>query len=170
MDARIRRATSAVNEWLESRAPRERRLIVAGTIVGAVALVYNVLWAPAWDGSEHLRRTLPTLQASLVQLHVQAGQVRSLRSAAAIRPLSGAGLQAALLPLLSDAGIRDPKVAVVGQSVQVDAKGVLFSAWMACLEEVRVKLHARVVDAHATAEAKPGLVTVSATLQSPAEP
>jgi general secretion pathway protein M len=170
MATRFGDITAAVNGWLEGRAPRERKLLLGGAGLAAAALVYNVLWAPAWDGSQHLRATLPALQEGLVHLQAQADIARGLRAASAIRPLSGTALRDALSASLNDFNIPNPNLVVVGQGVQVDAKGVPFSAWMDWIEAVRTKLHVRVVDAHAVPEAHPGLATVSATLQQPGDP
>ncbi|PLZ01742.1 general secretion pathway protein GspM [Burkholderia sp. WAC0059] len=169
MDTRIRNIATAISGWLESRAPRERKLLVAGVSVGLIALVYNVLWTPAWDGSRRIYGDLPALQGGLAQLRAQAVTARSFRGASAIRPLSGIALRDALSALLKDAGIPDPKLVVVGQGVQMDAKGVPFNVWMTWLEVARTKLHVRVAYAHAEAEAHPGMATVSATLQPPEE-
>lgn len=170
MDTRISNLTAAINDWLESRAPRERKLLLAGVGVVAIALVYNVLWEPAWEGSQRIRENLPTLQGGLAQLRAQASVARSLRGATAIRPPGGQSLRDELSGSLKDSGISDPKLVVVGKGVQIDAKGVPFGTWMTWLEAAREKLHVRVVEAHAVAEAHPGIATVSATLRPPADP
>ena len=42
-------ATSGLSRWWQSRAPRERRLLVVGGAVLGVYLLWTALWQPSWQ-------------------------------------------------------------------------------------------------------------------------
>jgi general secretion pathway protein M len=160
-----------LSAWYASRAPRERRLLAGALALGVAVLVYDGLFAPAWDGRRALRATLPTLDSEVAQLHAQAERVRALRGASAQRALTGAPLRDAIAASLAQAGFADARCTLIGESVQIDTKAASFAAWLAWLDDARTKLRVRVVDAHATSSVKTrnaaGFADLSATLQPP---
>jgi general secretion pathway protein M len=169
MDTKAHAIKTALTEWFEARALREKQwLIVGGTLI-VLALIYNILWAPAWDGSAQIRSSLPRLEGQLVDVQMQVDQARRLKGAAAIRAPTGIALRDALGTSLAQAGIPQAQFIVLGKGVQVDAKNAPFGAWMAWLDEVRRADHVRVVNAHATGDAQAGHATVSVTLQPASE-
>ena len=165
MDTQIRAIKAALTEWFEARAPREKLLIGVGGLLLMLALIYTMLWAPAWDGRARITADLPELETQLADVQLQADEARRLKGAAAIHPPSGLALRDALAASLAQAGISDPQLSVLGKGVQVDAKNAPFSAWMTWLNDVRQADHLRVVNAHAAGDVQPGRATVSATLQ-----
>ncbi|KER73623.1 type II secretion system protein GspM [Burkholderia aenigmatica] len=167
MDARLRAAHAALTQWLDGRSPRERTLLAAGGAVLFAALVYHVMWEPAYTGRARIAANLPALQRQVAEAGGQLAEARRLRAAAAIRPPAGAALQDALAASLAQSGIAKAQVAVLGEGIQVDAKGISFAAWMDWLDRMRDTHHVRVVSAHASADGKPGVTTVSALLQPP---
>ncbi|MBN3793215.1 type II secretion system protein GspM, partial [Burkholderia sp. Ac-20353] len=76
----------------------------------------------------------------------------------------------ALAASLAEAGIAGARVVVLGNGIQVDIKGVPFAAWTDWLERARREQRVRIAAARASADGKPGIATVSATLQPAAEP
>ena len=58
----------------------------------------------------------------------------------------------------------------VGNGVQVGVKSVPFAAWMGWLDRARREQRVRVAAASASSDGKPGVATVSATLQPSSEP
>lgn len=169
MDAQARVVRDALTEWYAARAPREKRLLQVGGTLVLAALVYNVLWAPAWDGRARIAASLPLLEVQLADVRRQVDEAHRLKAAAAVRAPTGVALRDALAASLAQAGIAEPKFTVLGHGVQVDAKNVPFGAWMAWLDDVRRTEHVRVASAHATSEAQPGHATVSVMLQPAAE-
>lgn len=170
MAAQIRAITASVTEWFEARAPREKQLLVAGGALAVVAIMYNLSWAPAWNGCIQIKASLPLLEVQLADMQMQVDQVRRLKGAAALRAPSGIALRDALAASLVQAGIPEPQVTTLGKGVQVDAKNAPFGVWMTWLDSVRRDDHVRVVNAHVSADAKVGQATVSATLQPASEP
>ncbi|MBC8750755.1 MULTISPECIES: type II secretion system protein GspM [Paraburkholderia] len=169
MDGQIRAVRAALTEWFEVRAPREKKLLLVGGVLVALALVYNVLWEPAYDGRAQIVAKLPLLEAQLADVQLQIDEARRLKAAAAVRPPAGIALREALGASLAQAGVAKAQLTVLGKGVQVDAKAVSFAVWMAWLDQVRREQHVRVINAHASAEAKQGQATVSATLQPAAD-
>ncbi|WP_114814328.1 type II secretion system protein GspM [Paraburkholderia kururiensis] len=167
--AQFHHARAALTEWFEARAPRERVLLVAGGAVLLVAFVYAVLWEPAYEGRARVAASLPLLDAQLADVRAQMDEARRLRAAAAVSAPQGNALREALAASLAQAGMGEARVVATGGSVQIDAKAVPFAAWMAWLDQVRREQHVRVVNAHANADARAGLATVSATLQPAAQ-
>ncbi|KAG8148908.1 type II secretion system protein GspM [Burkholderia catarinensis] len=165
MDARFEAARAALTQWLDGRSPRERALLAAGGAAMLAALVYNVLWEPAYTGRTRIAASLPALRGQVAGADAQLAEARRLRPAAAIRAPTGAALRDALAAALAQSGIAKAQVAVLGEGIQVDAKGVPFAAWMDWLDRMRQTHHVRVVSAHASADGKPGVTTVSAMLQ-----
>jgi general secretion pathway protein M len=166
----IRAALIPLKSWFGERPPREQKLLFAGGSVALAAIVYNVLWEPAFDGRAQIAASLPQLEAQLADIHGQVEQARYLKAAAARRAPTGAALRDALDASLQQTGIADAKLTVLGRGVQIDAKGVPFATWMMWLDQVRRDDHVRVISVRASAEDKPGQVTISAALQPTLEP
>jgi general secretion pathway protein M len=169
MEAQIRAIKAALTEWFEARAPREKRLLLVGGALVTWALLYSLLWAPAWDGCDRIRTSLPGLQAEVVQMQAQLDEARLLKGAAAIRAPQGLALRDVIAASLAQAGLPAPQISVLGKGVQVEAKNVPFGVWMAWLDDVQRTDHVRVVNAHATGEAQPGHASVSVTVQPAAD-
>jgi len=165
MDYRFGTAWLALKTWFDGRAPRERWLLAAGSGVMLAAFVYSVLWAPAFEGRERIAVRLPALERDVADARMQLEEARRLRAAAAVRAPAGTALRAALAASLEQAGIAHAQVGMAGRGIQIEAKDVPFGVWMAWLDAVRREDQVRVVNAHASAAAKSGLASVSATLE-----
>ncbi|CAB3748180.1 type II secretion system protein GspM [Paraburkholderia solisilvae] len=161
----IRTALIPLKSWFDARPPREQKLMLAGGTVAVAAIIYNVLWEPAFEGRAQIAASLPQLEAQLVDMRAQVEQARHLKAAAAQRAPTGAALRDALDASLAQTGIANAQWSVLGKGVQLDAKAVPFATWMSWLDQVRRDDHVRVISVRASAEDKPGLVTISATLQ-----
>ncbi|NIG00776.1 type II secretion system protein M, partial [Burkholderia sp. Ax-1720] len=77
----------------------------------------------------------------------------------------GAALRDALAASLAQAGIVGAQLVVTGNAIQLEAKAVPFGAWIDWLERARRDTRVRVSAAQASADGKPGIATVSATLE-----
>jgi len=65
-------------EFWNARTQREKTILMWGGLVVAIAIVYLVLWAPAYEGRARLRSSLPAMQFQLAQMTAQANEARSL--------------------------------------------------------------------------------------------
>ena len=75
----------ALQRWhrLESR---QQRLLGAGGLLLAVALLFAYLWLPAVRERDHLVARLPQLRAQLTLMQRQADEIRRLNSTSLISP------------------------------------------------------------------------------------
>ncbi|MFL9888515.1 type II secretion system protein M [Paraburkholderia agricolaris] len=169
MDAKVVVIRHALTQWWEARATREKQLLGASALLAGVAVVYSVLWSPAFDGSARLLASLPGLEAEVADVGVQADEARGLRASGAIAAPSGTALRDALSASLDAAALGQVQLAVLDKAVQVDAKDVPFGAWIAWLDEARKRFHVRAISARVTANDKPGHAAVSVTLQPAGE-
>ena len=65
-------------EFWSGRTQREKTLLMWGSLIAAILIVYLVLWAPAYEGRARLRDSLPAMQRTLAQMTAQANEARSL--------------------------------------------------------------------------------------------
>ncbi len=72
---------TALVEWWQRLAERERRLVVFGTLIVLVVAIFLTLWEPAADGIRKLRADLPQLRAQEASLRSMATEAGSLRAA-----------------------------------------------------------------------------------------
>ena len=169
MDAKTVAIRHALTQWWEARATREKQLLGAGAVLASIAVIYSVLWSPAFDGSARISANLPGLETALADVKGQADELRGLRASAAIAAPSGAALRDALSASLDTAALGQVQLTVLDKAVQADAKDVPFGAWIAWLDDARRRFHVRVISARVTGNDKPGHVAVSVTLQPAGE-
>ncbi|MDR5786012.1 MULTISPECIES: type II secretion system protein M [unclassified Caballeronia] len=162
MKAEIGRSLS---EFWEARTLREKTILMWGGIAVGLALVYLVLWAPAYEGRARLRESLPTMQRQLATMTAQANDARSLAPAAEGVMPTGAALRDALAKSLADNGMQPTQVQVIGAAVQIQLKNASFPNWTAWLDDARKQFKVQVSEAHVTALKPDGQVDLTASLQ-----
>ena len=155
---------TALSEFWGAREPREKRLLTIAGVVIAVAIVYSVGFAPAFEGRAKLRDELPQLRAQLAQMQAEANEARDLSTAAAGVPPSGDALHQALVDSLAAHGLQSVQVTAIGDSMQVKAKNVSFGDWIGWVDDARKQNKVQVSEATITALDKPGQVDLDATL------
>ncbi|AQH00001.1 general secretion pathway protein GspM [Burkholderia sp. KK1] len=162
MKAEIGRSLS---EFWEVRTPREKTLLMWGAIALGIALVYLVLWAPAYEGRARLRQSLPAMQRQLATMNAQANEARSLAPATeGVMPTGGA-LRDALAKSLADNGMQPTQIQVIGAAVQIQLKNASFPNWTMWLDDARKQFKVQVSDARVTALKQDGQVDLTASLQ-----
>ena len=162
MKAEIARSLS---EFWEVRTPREKTLLMWGGLALGLALVYLVLWAPAYEGRARLRESLPVMQRQLATMTTQANDARSLAPAAeGVMPTGGA-LRDALAKSLADNGMQPTQIQVIGAAVQIQLKNASFPNWTMWLDDARKQFKVQVSEAHVTALKPDGQVDLTASLQ-----
>ncbi|WP_250452678.1 type II secretion system protein M [Caballeronia sp. ATUFL_M2_KS44] len=154
-----------LSEFWEARTPREKTLLLWGGVALGIVLIYLVLWAPAFEGRERLRQTLPAMQRQLATMTAQANEARSLAgSAEGVTPTGGA-LRDALAKSLADNGMQPTQVQVIGAAVQIQLKNASFPNWTMWLDDARKQFKVQVSEAHVTALQPDGQVDLTASLQ-----
>lgn len=152
-------------EFWDGRTQREKTLLMWGGLVAAIAIVYLVLWAPAYEGRARLRDSLPVMQRQLAQMTAQANEARSLSGTVeGVMPTGGA-LKDALAKSLADNGMQPAQVQVIGAAVQIQLKNASFPAWTEWLDEARKQFKVQVSEAHVTGLKQDGQVDLTASLQ-----
>lgn len=157
-------AETWTNFW-EARNPREKMLLTWGGAVLTVAIGWSVLWQPAADGRLRLRENLPAMRRDLAQMTAQADEARSLASAAASVAPSGQALKDALTASLTDHGLPNAQVQLIGATTQVQMKNASFPASTVWLDDVRKQFKVQVAEAHITALKDDGQVDLTVSLQ-----
>ncbi|CAH2782599.1 MAG: General secretion pathway protein M [uncultured Caballeronia sp.] len=155
----------SLSEFWEARTAREKSLLMWGGLVLGLALVYLVLWAPAYEGRQRLRQSLPAMQRQLATMTAQANDARSLAPAAEGVTPTGGALRDALAKSLADNGVQPTQIQVIGAAVQIQLKNASFPNWTMWLDDARKQFKVQVSEAHVTALKVDGQVDLTASLQ-----
>ena len=158
------------NTWMDfwsERTTREKALLTIGGVLLGIFILYGILLAPALQGRARLLNQLPALQRQLADMTAQANEARALSSRSQGAAPRGNTLKNALADSLRQQGITGAQVLIAGNAVQIEAKNVSFSSWVAWLDQVRKQYRVQIVETHATALKEDGQVDLSATLQPP---
>jgi general secretion pathway protein M len=155
----------ALSEFWEARTPREKTILMWGGLALGLILVYLLLWAPAYEGRDRLRTSLPGMQRQLATMTAQANEARALAgNADSVTPTGGA-LRDALAKSLTDGGFQPTQVQVIGAAVQFQLKNASFPQWTVWLDDARRQFKVQVQEAHITALKPDGQVDLTASLQ-----
>jgi general secretion pathway protein M len=155
---------TALSEFWEGREAREKRLLTIGGAIVALVIVYSVGWAPAYEGRQKLRETLPQQRAQLAQMQAEAREAREFSGAAAGAAPSGDELRQAMSDSLTAHGLPNAQVSAIGDSMQVRAKNISFGDWIGWVDDMRKQNKVQVSEANVTALEKDGQVDLDATL------
>ncbi|OBV37259.1 type II secretion system protein GspM [Janthinobacterium psychrotolerans] len=151
--------------WAE-RTAQERKLLSIGAVVAGLALVYAVLFEPAWNGRIALQKSLPELrqQAAVLQsLAREAGEL-SRQAPVQVAPMNRESLDASL----KARGLAPQSLSLTGEYARVQLNGVPFASVMLWLDGLRREGRIAVQDAKITAQGKAGMVDATLSLhQSP---
>ncbi|QCP14846.1 type II secretion system protein M [Pseudoduganella umbonata] len=160
---------SADGFW-SARTEQERRFLAVGGIVVGLALAYAVLVDPALTGREQLAKALPQLRQETAEMQALAAQAAQLgtQPAAQVQPLSRDMLNAAL----AARGLNPQNLAVTGDYVKVDFKGVPFAGlvtWLdAARRDERLAVQEAKIGTQGGKEDSAGLVDATLTLRQEA--
>ncbi|RZA36329.1 MAG: type II secretion system protein M [Lysobacteraceae bacterium] len=165
--ASIRARAGAIRErasaWWLSRTDQERKFLTVGGAVVLVSLVYALLLAPAIEGRDSLRRSLPALRQQAAQLQTLAAEAQTLAAnpAPQVPPMSSEALNASM----AQRGLKAGSVTMTGEYAKVQFNGVSFANLVAWLDAQRRENRVQVQDASFTALAAVGQVDASLTLR-----
>jgi len=158
---------SLLQRW-HLMTPRERRIVIAGGALLAVALVWLLLFDPAWQARRALQAELPAMRGQLAQMEQLADEARRLGAVPAgsdspqavkgqlEQSIESAGLKPALAQLTQNGNLFDLRF-----------KSVPYAAWLAWLDSAARVTRLRVVDAAVTRETGVGVVSVRLALEMP---
>jgi general secretion pathway protein M len=161
---------ASAGAFWSARTAQEQRFLAVGGIVVGLALAYAVLVDPALTGRERLRRELPVLRQETAAMQALAAQAAQLGAQPPVQvpPLSREGIDAAL----AERGLKPQTLAVTGDYVKVEWKGVQFAGLVAWLEAARRDSRLAVQEAKIAAQDgkadSAGLVDATLTLRQEA--
>jgi general secretion pathway protein M len=153
----------AVAAFWEARTEQERKLLKLGGAVVVLALIYGVLFAPAYDGRAHLRTELPVLRQEAAEIQALAREAQQLkgRSATQVPPMTRASLTASL----TSRSLTAQSVSMTGEYAKLAFKEVQFAGLVTWLDAIRAENRIAVQDAIITPQATPGVVDATITLR-----
>lgn len=152
-------------EFWDGRTQREKTLLMWGGLAVGIAIVYLVLWAPAYEGRARLRESLPGMQRQLAQMTAQANEARSLAGVVEGVMPTGQVLKDALAKSLADSGMPPTQIQLVGAAIQIQLKNASFPMWTAWLDDVRRQYKVQVAETQIQALKPDGQVDLTASLQ-----
>lgn len=155
-------------EWWRSLARREKRMLAGGAAVIVIAIVYLVMFEPAWKGRRELVTDLPQLRAQVAQIDAMAVEARRLAAMPAGND-SPHVMRQAFESSIDAAGMRQyvSQIKLSGEVLDVRFKEVPFAAWIEWIDAALRETRLRVVDAAVQREAQLGKVSVRMSLEAP---
>jgi general secretion pathway protein M len=153
--------------WRE-RAPRERRILLAGAAFLAIATTYAALIAPAASGVARLQRLLPQVRDQAAQLEALVVEARELRAkppaanpgAGDARTALDKSLESAALPVAR-------RSAAANGDVRLNFTNVPYARWTAWLAASEQAFGVRAVSVRAKPGETAGNADIELTLRVP---
>ncbi|CAN7629179.1 type II secretion system protein GspM [Massilia sp. LjRoot122] len=157
----------ALAYWL-ARTDQERKFLTIGAVVVLVSLVYALLLAPAIEGRDTLRRSLPALRQQAAQLQTLAAEASTLAAnpAPQVPPMTSDALSASM----AQRGLKAGSITMTGEYAKVQLNDVSFANLVAWLDAQRRENRVQVQDAVFTALAAAGQVNATLTLRQASTP
>ncbi len=155
-----------VAEW-RNLQPRERGIIVTGTVIAVVLLFYTLAWLPMQRDLERLRVSVPKARAQLALMQVQARQVARLRTRASSTVDTG-NLLTRLERSALERGLRESITRMEpddNDSARLSLDGVNFNTLLSWLADLQQQNGVRAASATITAQPDPGTVNVRLLLR-----
>lgn len=153
--------------WL-ARTAQERKFLLVGGAVVALAIFYLVLLEPALNGRDQLRRSLPELRQQAAQLQALAAEAQAVAAqpAPAVAPVTSESLSASL----GARGLKATSLSVSGEYTKVQLSNVSFANLMSWLDAQRRESRIMVQDAQFSAQSALGQVDATLTLRQSSGP
>ncbi|GMV02105.1 MAG: hypothetical protein AMXMBFR52_17610 [Burkholderiales bacterium] len=148
--------------------PRERRILATGAALLAVALLWLVLFEPAWNARRRLQAELPAMRVQLAEVEQLAGDARLLGAV----PVAGDAPQAVKVQLeqsIEAAGLKPglAQFTLTGNLFELRFKSVPHAMWLAWLEAAARETRLRVIAASITRETGVGVISARLALELP---
>ncbi|VXC16679.1 type II secretion system protein GspM [Massilia sp. 9I] len=154
--------------WWLSRTDQERKFLAVGGAVVLVSLVYALLLAPAIEGRDTLRRSLPALRQQAAQLQSMAAEASTLAAnpAPQVPPMTADALNASM----AQRGLKAGSLTMTGEYAKIQFNGVSFANLVSWLDAQRRENRVQVQDAAFTALGAVGQVDATLTLRQASAP
>ncbi|WP_313033634.1 type II secretion system protein M [Massilia alkalitolerans] len=154
--------------WWLGRTDQERKFLAVGGAVVGVSLVYALLLAPAIEGRDSLKRSLPALRQQAAQLQTMAAEAQALAAtpAPSVAPMSSEALNASM----AQRGLKAGSLTMTGEYAKIQFNGVSFANLVSWLDAQRRENRVQVQDATFTALSAVGQVDATLTLRQASAP
>jgi general secretion pathway protein M len=154
---------AAAATWWGARTEQEQRMLSLGGAVVAFGLVWGVLVDPALTGRDKLKKELPQLNQQVAELQALAGEASQLAANPPVQPqpLSKDGVSARL----QASGLTPQNLAVTGDYIKVEFKGVPFAGLVTWLDAMRREQRVAVQEGEVTQQGAAGQVDAKLTLR-----
>ncbi len=143
---------------------RQRSVIIAGTGILIVALLFAYVWLPLQHSRSDNAARLPELRAALAEMQRQAEELQRIRSvppaAASLRPLDAQALRGAFT------GSQVVVTALDRQRFRLAVADTGYAAWIDELNRLQAQSAARVEEATLSGLPQPGRIKVEATFSA----
>lgn len=149
--------------WWSLRTEQEQRMLSIGGAVLALGLAWGVLIDPALSGRSKLEKELPQMNQQLAEMQALAGEAAQLAAQPAVQPqpLSKDGVAARLQAM----GLSTQNLAVTGDYIKVEFKGVPFAGLVTWLDAMRREQRVTVQEGSVTQQGPAGQVDANLTLR-----
>lgn len=166
--AKISGLRERVSAYWIARTEQERKFLLVGGAVAALALFYLVLLEPALNGREQLRRALPELRQQAAQLEALAAEAQAV--AAQPAPVVAPVTRESLAASMGGRGLNPSTLSVSGEYTKVQLSNVSFANLMGWLDAQRRESRLVVQDAQFSAQNALGQVDATLTLRQSSDP
>ena len=149
--------------WWSARTEQEQRMLSIGGAVVAAGLVWSIFIDPALSGRAKALQELPQLNQQVAELQALAGEASQLAAQPPVQPqpLSKDGVAARL----QSAGLATQNLAVTGDYIKVEFKGVPFAGLVTWLDAMRREQRVSVQEGRVTQQGAAGQVDANLTLR-----
>jgi general secretion pathway protein M len=154
---------AAAATWWSARTEQEQRMLSIGGAVVALGLVWGVLVDPALSGRARLQKELPQLNQQVAELQALAGEASQLAAQPAVQPQPLN--KDAVAARLQASGLATQNLAVTGDYIKVEFKGVPFAGLVTWLDAMRREQRVTVQEGSVTQQGPAGQVDANLTLR-----
>lgn len=95
-----------MKDWFENLQPRERMIVIVGSILLVLTLLYSALWAPVMSKNKKLEAAVENKQSSLRWMQEASQKILSIQAANSSRLESGRSLISVVDTGLVQAGLK----------------------------------------------------------------
>ncbi len=154
-----------IQNW-RALAPRERAMLAFALAVVVLAIVYAVLFEPAWNARRALAQELPALRAQVAQMASLVDEAKQLRGAPQSADTPHA-TRAALESSIQAAGMQPglTKLELSGELFDLRFASVAHAVWLDWLDTTVRETRLRVLDVAVQRESEPGVVSARLVLE-----
>lgn len=157
-----------IREWLLSREPRERMLIMIGGILLVLTLIHLMIWSPLAEGFQSTKRQLHKLRTDVAWMRSKS---KILAATARIKPIRASSSQGSLPTIIDRSarttGIINRITKVEPRSndtkVQVNLTRASFTSLLRWIEVLYLRHKINISQIIIIRGKQPGLVNVSVT-------